>query len=536
MRLKVLLILTLIIGIILILIHSSCSSTQSNVKLGPDFKFSDKQIITTYVVPSGNIEKDETYIRVLHLDFQARGYKVIDANEILKINFEKITATNHRQIADSLQSKNYLPSSDIYIIVSAVWDSAFVLTFYSEDRYVYWKKYQFAGMNVPTLNSRVSIYDRSMRDPIKSYTASDTTYLLSENDNSDSYYREYPWMVIAKQLSRELEDIPICSIVDNKKATNLYKVSFWVDKSYRDEFPDTWMDRLKLRTLYANDILRSQLDIELSQLEFVEWNSNFDRDLKNSIEKLYQSTTSNPGSLQIGITLDHELKRNWTDKSKLGIAYLLSTDAAITAQPSFPSIGQYWNPIEESITLVHEIAHILGAIHVPDNNSIMYPNAGTLSYEFDEVNKKIIGATKKNFLKQSTKERLIPYSEELLKVKDYPSDNSNPIIQATSSVIQLIDQRSKIIYDNPDKTFSNMFRLIPDSALVFAVVGYLEFKDNNNKSAINSFIRSIEINPDFAEAHYYLSLVFRKDGNDEQAALYKNLAKPYSKLWIIDRY
>lgn len=68
MRLKVLLILTLIIGIILILIHSSCSSTQSNVKLGPDFKFSDKQIITTYVVPSGNIEKDETYIRVLHLD------------------------------------------------------------------------------------------------------------------------------------------------------------------------------------------------------------------------------------------------------------------------------------------------------------------------------------------------------------------------------------------------------------------------------------------------------------------------------------
>lgn len=131
---------------------------------------------------------------------------------------------------------------------------------------------------------------------------------------------------------------------------------------------------------------------------------------------------------------------------------------------------------------------------------------------------------------------MIPYSEELLKVKDYPSDNSNPIIQATSSVIQLIDQRSKIIYDNPDKTFSNMFRLIPDSALVFAVVGYLKFKDNNNKSAINSFIRSIEINPDFAEAHYYLSLVFRKDGNDEQADLYKNLAKPYSKLWIIDRY
>ena len=102
---------------------------------------------------------------------------------------DKLILQNHRQIADSLQFKKYLPSSDVYVIVSAVWDSAFVLTFYSEDRYVYWKEYQFAGLNVPTLTSNVTFFDKSFREPIKFYNNSDTTYVLSENNNSQLVYR-----------------------------------------------------------------------------------------------------------------------------------------------------------------------------------------------------------------------------------------------------------------------------------------------------------------------------------------------------------
>jgi tetratricopeptide (TPR) repeat protein len=535
MRTTFLILIFQLTGFLITLNIAGCSSSISHVTLSQDYHFSEKQKITIYVIPSGNIERDGTYSRILHLDFQARGYEVINANDLIKKNSDKISITNHRQVADSLQSRKYLPSSDLYVVVSPVWDSAFVLKFYSEDRYIYWIEYQFAGMNVPTLTSQVSIYDRSLRDPVKSYVASDTTYVLSENNNSQWVYPEYQWMVIAKQLSRELEDIPICSIVNKTKAKNQFNVSYWVDKSYREAFPDSWIDRLKLRTLYANDILRTQLDIEISHLEFVEWNASFNKSLDNSLEKLYQTTTPNPGTLKIGITFNEELKRNWTDKSELGFAYLLSNEAVITAQPSYPSVGQYWNSIEEAITLVHEIGHVLGAIHIPDENSIMYPSAGLLSYEFDEVNKKIITATKTNFLMQDAKERLISYSEALAKTKDYPSQNANPILPAITSVIQQIDNRSQIITDNSEKTFGNLSKLLPDSAITLAVMGYVEYKDNDYKKAENHFTHALEIDPDFAEAQYYLSFVLRKNGDTKQADEYKNLAKPYANLWIIDR-
>jgi len=523
------------IVLLLLVNFNSCSSSQSNVKLKTEYNFSKKQTITTYIIPTENTELDETFSRVLHLDLQARGYKVTEANMLLNDHSDNLIFQSHRQIADSLQSKKYIPSSEIYIIVSAIWDSTFVMTFYSEDRYVYWKEYQFAGLNVPTLTSTVSFFDISVREPIKSYSTSDTTYVLSENNSSQLVYPEYPWMVVAKQLSRELSDIPICSIVDKTPAKNKFKVSFWVDKSYRDAFPKTWMDRLQLRTLYANDILRGQLDIELSHLEFVEWNSSFDRTLHNSLKKLYQTTTSNPGLLQIGITFNKDLKRNWNDKNDLGSAYILSNDAVITAQPSFPSVGQYWNSIEEAITLVHEIGHVLGAIHVPDKNSIMYPTAGSLSYEFDEVNKKIIGVTKTNYLNETQKERLVSYSAELIQVKDFPEKNSNPILLPIYNVVTQINNQSQIISNDSITTITNLSKLLPTSEVIFATMGYSAYKTYNDTKAKNYFQKVLEMNPDFAEVQFYLSFILRKEGNLELADEFKNLAKPYSRHWIIDK-
>ena len=77
-------------GFVLLVILYGCSSSLPNAELNKDYNFSNEQSITTYIVPTGNTESDETYSRVLHLDLQARGYKVYDANQLLKEHSDKI--------------------------------------------------------------------------------------------------------------------------------------------------------------------------------------------------------------------------------------------------------------------------------------------------------------------------------------------------------------------------------------------------------------------------------------------------------------
>ena len=133
-------------GFVLLLLFYGCGSSLPNVELNKGYNFAAKQSITTYVVPTGDTDHDETYSRVLFLDLRARGYNVIDANRLLKEYSAKIIAQNHRQIADSLQSKKYLPITDVYVLVSTAWDSAYVMTYYSEETFIYWKEYSFAGL------------------------------------------------------------------------------------------------------------------------------------------------------------------------------------------------------------------------------------------------------------------------------------------------------------------------------------------------------------------------------------------------------
>jgi len=455
-----------------------------------EYDFSSQEAITIYIVPSSRKKLDETYARVLELDLQSRGYKILNANHLLKINFDTVTGKNHRHIADLLLAKDYIPSDDVILIAKPKWDSVYFATDLSDEITFQGRLTSYQGYKLLSLYSEVAFFSLSNREPIKSYIAIDTTSLYFEEDQEYRSYIEFPWMVVAKQLTRNLGDIPLCSIVNSSPATNQLGISFWVDHSYRDAFPK-WKDRITLRVLYANDILRSQFDIELIISEFKEWDSNFEISLDKTMENLQKKNFSNTKLFRIGFTLDKGLTVQWNNRSKLGLAQLLGTDAIITSQPSFKDVAQFWNPLEEALTLVHEVGHLLGAIHVLDEGSIMYPSSGSLSYEFDELNHRIIQSTKHNF-----------FSNEKHRVQNY--------IQELSSVIT-------------------------DSIHTLAVMGYIEFKYNNRfKKAIDLFNKVIELEPDFAEVHWYLSVVLRRMGDDTQADIHKNIAKPYKRLWVLD--
>jgi tetratricopeptide (TPR) repeat protein len=526
-------IISFCIAVFYLILQNSCSSSVPNIVLKPEHDFSSQKAITIYIVPSDRNTLDETYARVLQLDLQSRGYKILNANKLLNIHSEKVEGKNHRNIADLILAKDYIPSKDVILIAKPKWDSVYFAIDLSEEITFQGQLTSYQGYKLLSLYSEVSFFNYSNREPIKSFIATDTTAVYFEGDQEYRAYFEFPWMLVAKQLTRNFNDIPICSIVNSSPATNQLGTSFWVDKSYREAFPK-WKDRITLRVLYANDILRSQFDIELFISEFKEWDSRFETSLNKTMEKLTKKKISNPKLFRIGFTLDKGLTVQWNNRSKLGLAQLLGTDAIITSQPSFQEVAQFWNPLEEALTLAHEVGHLLGAIHVLDEASIMYPSSGSLSYEFDELNGRILQSTKHNFFSDE-KNRVQVYIQELVEIRGTPAKNSVPVLLPMASAFNNLYPFYSFNYDDTRRLYSRLSNVITDSVHTLAVMGYIEFKFNNQfKKAIDLFNKVIELEPDFAEVHWYLSIVLRRTGNEIQADIHKNIAKPYKKLWLLD--
>jgi tetratricopeptide (TPR) repeat protein len=509
------------------------SSTFTVTELNKNYKFQDKNIITVYVDSPGNENLEDIYARVMCLDLQSRGYKVINANKELKAHNDSISWTGHRQTADSLLNKKYLPLSDIIVMVNTKWDSIPFVTKISEESTVWGTWVSTRQLTVGKLTTQVAYYDRMLREPVMSFSAVDTTHLMIEKEGKDIYYPEFHWMVIARQLTSNTESIPICNNDNIPLAIHKFKVSFLVDKSYRNVFSQNWADQLRLRVVYANDILRTQLGIELAITEIKAWDSEFSNSLESTLAKLHRIYNPNPDVIRIGITLDKKLKAIRSDRAYLGLAYPLQTDAIISAQPTFPGL-RLWGPLEEAITLAHEVGHLFGAVHVTNANSVMYPSSSTLAYEFDDVNLKIINYMKNDFMKADKEQLMKDYSKELIEIKNESAKNTFPVLAAIAAGFTNLFM-GDVQFENPEKLSASLFKIIPDSVYSLAAAGCIRYRQNYLADATKFLTRAVELNPEFAEAQWYLGSTLKKLGNNQAADLHSELAKPYVKFWVIDK-
>ena len=216
----------------------------------------------------------------------------------------------------------------------------------------------------------------------------------------------------------------------------------------------------------------------------------------------------------------------------LGLAKSMSTTLVITGQPSYPGM-HYWNPIEEAITLVHEIAHLLGAIHVPDEKSIMNPMAGYLSFRFDEANKNIVRSMSNDFLVIDEKQRTKNYITKLIEMNQNNFENKLPVLTLISSQIYSLYYQS---FGGRPSVFrkKTIMNLVQDSVYAQAVWGVTEYNLNHFERSVELLTKVVKLKPNFAEAHWYLSLALKEMSDITEADKHKDIAKPFRSKWVLD--
>jgi len=145
----------------------------------------------------------------------------------------------------------------------------------------------------------------------------------------------------------------------------------------------------------------------------------------------------------------------------------------------------------------------------------MYPSSGFLSYEFDDVNRKIIQTTKQYFVNKDINQRVQNYLSVLNDIrKSDPTGSIEVLEPAGSAFSSLIRIEDEIVID-PDSLNSLIINLSPDSAFAFATMGFIELKMNQINQSKKNFSKAFELDSNFVEVEKYLSLIYETDETDQ---------------------
>ncbi|HOP07709.1 MAG TPA: hypothetical protein PLF13_10510 [candidate division Zixibacteria bacterium] len=275
----------------------------------------------------------------------------------------------------------------------------------------------------------------------------------------------------------------------------------YVDSSYLRAFSGRWLETVNVTFEITSRALSEQFGrrLEMSPPRIMTEGLDSTRSFEELFDRLRQRLPDHGDTLTVvlynqPIGSDGELPAY--GRMELGRAQVGRRLVLLEGLPDPSDPDLYWLPFDNGISLIHEIGHVLGAVHVSDIYSVMHPNATwTGTDRFDDFNRRIITAALDGKLTFRSSVEYIEFFVRTLETSDYyrvdyPEVLAGYLQNAASHV------RGRLLR-----------AAIGNASFLHAAEGYLLLSMGQADLARTSFEQAVRVDSNQASLYYYLSLV-----------------------------
>jgi len=316
----------------------------------------------------------------------------------------------------------------------------------------------------------------------------------------------------------------------NNEEIRTIKVTAAADEEFRTFF--NWEREIENRIGFVSDVFTSEVGIKFKVVRFIEWKSDDNtnmmqlllRDLRRSIEK-------GESDIVIGFTsqFSNQSHSNYDDYIA-GLAYSFQDYMLVRTIRS-----ERWNQYRKFQSLIHEIGHLFGAVHVKGETSIMQnPISSQRILRFDDHNKRILGITKnRDFnrgiesLSEEDVDKLITIYQEMVELnpeEGFPYFYLSMLYSRKKltnlgeiELRKAVELNKSIAEDYIIPEYRRRIEENPEDALAYTNLAYAYLVNNYVEDAVRYNSAALKLNPYLPESHNTMGLIALKRQKPEEA-------------------
>jgi hypothetical protein len=308
---------------------------------------------------------------------------------------------------------------------------------------------------------------------------------------------EPPDYVVKRMLSEALAFLPAYERESYSLVTDL-PVNLVIDQKMRQDSTTYDSDMLIAALEYVSSKLRKQagVGIKLCDVEYIHAKSISFDEIQPLFKSLMISLPKRKDTVTIGIFEPDEPVRFYQVgfADQIGLSDLARGDILIASLSPPNQETLEWKAFQNGHSILHEIGHMLGAMHVSDLNSIMNTHTTWVgATEFDRLNSLVITSYLKNGRSKNSVASYLEFLADAIEQTGYKQSDFPAFFDGYMEINQLTTGNLKFEADGFGESIN------------YAIDGYRQLLEKNPDSAKSCFYRALVYDSTQGATHYYMS-------------------------------